>query len=191
MKLLRPAACALGFFVVATALYTIVTAGLGNLLFPREAGGSLIVEGGKIRGSALLGQGFSRPDRFHGRPSAVDYDAAASGASNLGPTSATLSFQIEERWKALVAENGETIAGGRPSELLLASGSGLDPHLSPQAALYQVPRVAKALRLGPDGERDLAALVASMTEGRTFGLLGEARVNVLELNLELGRRYGD
>jgi potassium-transporting ATPase KdpC subunit len=185
----RPALMSLAFFALATALYSLAVTGLGAALFPRQAGGSLVVEAGAIRGSSLLGQAFSRADRFHGRPSAVAYDPASGGASNLGPTSAALAQSVAARRAALLAENGAS-SGEPPDELLLASGSGLDPDISPQAALYQAPRVARALGLGSAGAASLEALVRSRTEGRGLGFMGEPRVNVLALNLELERLYG-
>ena len=187
--LVRPALCSLAFFALVTALYSGAVTGLGAALFPRQAGGSLIVEAGKVRGSSLLGQDFARADRFHGRPSAVAYDPAVGGASNLGPTSAALAQGVAKRRAALLAENGAG-SGEPPDELLLASASGLDPDISPQAALYQAPRIARALGLGSSGEASLEALVKSEAKGRSLGFMGEPRVNVLALNLELERLYG-
>jgi K+-transporting ATPase ATPase C chain len=187
LKLLRPALWTLAFFIATTALYSLAVTGLGAALFPQRAGGSLVPGDGKPRGSFLIGQDSVRPDRFHGRPSAVGYDPEAGGASNLGPTSSALASQIAARRAALVAENG---AGEPPEDLLLASASGLDPEISPRAALYQVPRVAASLGLGADGEAEIRALVAARAKGRPLGFLGEPRVNVLELNLALERLYG-
>ena len=185
----RPALASLVFFALVTALYSLAVTGLGAALFPRQAGGSLVVEAGKVRGSSLLGQDFARADRFHGRPSAVSYDPASGGASNLGPTSAVLAQSVAARRAALLAENGAG-SGEPPDELLLASASGLDPDISPQAALYQAPRIARALGLGSSGEASLEALVKSEAKGRSLGFMGEPRVNVLALNLCLERLYG-
>lgn len=194
MKILRPAFAALGAFTLGTGiLYTLAVCGLARLAFPARAAGSLVRldEGGEVRGSALLGQAFSRPDRFHGRPSASAYDPAAGAPSQLGPTSSALAGLIAARRAAIEAENPDT--GEPPAELLLASGSGLDPQIGPAAALFQVPRIAAALRAaGAPAEVDssLRALVASLTKGRTLGILGEPRVSVLDLNLVLERRFG-
>jgi K+-transporting ATPase ATPase C chain len=185
----RPALVTLAFFALATLVYSLAVTGLGAALFPRQAGGSLVVEAGEVRGSSLLGQDFSRADRFHGRPSAVAYDPASGGASNLGPASAALAQSVAARRAALLAENGAG-SGEPPEELLLASASGLDPDISPAAALYQAPRVARALGLGSSGEASLAALVRSQTRGRVLGFMGEPRVNVLALNLSLEGLYG-
>lgn len=188
-SLVKPAFYSLVFFVAATVLYSLAVTGIGAAFFPMEAGGSLVVESGVVRGSYLIGQSFERPDRFHGRPSAVGYDPQASGASNLGPTSAALATKVAERRAALVAENGAG-AGEPPEDLLFASGSGLDPDISPRAALYQVPRIAASLGLGRVEEEKLAALVEARTKRRTLLFMGEPRVNVLELNLDLERLYG-
>jgi K+-transporting ATPase ATPase C chain len=177
--------------VVTTALlggiYPLAVTGLAHWLFPAQANGSLIHVGGKVIGSRLIGQSFSSPAYFHSRPSAAGpqgYDPMDSGGSNLGPTNRRLIESVEKLARKLRAENpGVPI----PVDLVTASGSGLDPDISPAAARFQAPRVARAR--GVSLARILA-LVREHTRGRTFGFLGEPRVNVLELNLALDRLYG-
>ena len=175
--------------VLAGLLYPLAVTGLAQLLFPRQAGGSMVVVDGRCVGSLLIGQQFTSPAYFQGRPSAAGpagYDAGASGGSNLGPTSARLRDRATAEAGRLRLEN-PSAAGPLPAELVAASASGLDPHLSPEAALWQAPRVAAARGV------PLAAVRASVTarvEGRPLGFLGEPRVNVLLLNLDLDRRFG-
>lgn len=170
--------------------YPLVATGLAQVLFPRAANGSWVSdESGRVVGSELLGQGFSEATYFHPRPSAAGkdgWDATSSGGSNLGPTSQKLRQGASEALARLLAEN-PTARGMPPVELVSASGSGLDPHLSPAAVLWQVPRVARARNVG---EERIEALVRSRIEGRDLGILGEPRVNVLLLNLALDRQFG-
>jgi len=172
--------------VLTGLVYPAVVTALAQLIFPRQANGSLIEANGKVAGSELLGQSFARPEYFHGRPSAAGnngYDGTASGGSNLGPTSQKLIDRVREDVKKFHAENpGYT--GPIPADLLTASASGLDPDISPAAAEAQAARVAAARGIGIDKVRQW---IASNTEGRQFGFLGEARVNVLKLNLALDR----
>src|SRR5215467_594669 len=182
---LRPAIVMLVVLSVLTGLvYPAVVTGVAQLVFPRQANGSLIVKDGKVVGSSLIGQPFDDPKYFWGRPSATSpfpYNAASSAGSNQGPTNPALHDAVKARVEALrAADPGNTAPV--PVDLVTASGSGLDPHISPAAALYQVSRVAKARKLDPER---VVQLVAQHTEGRWLGLLGEPRVNVLALNLAL------
>jgi potassium-transporting ATPase KdpC subunit len=185
---LRPTLVLLLVFTVLTGLvYPLVLTGAAKLVFPRQAEGSLIVQGGSVRGSRLIGQPFSAPGYLWGRLSAtapVPYDAAASTGSNLGPLNPALFDAARARIAALRAAD-PAARGPVPVDLVTASGSGLDPHVSPAAAEYQLARVARARGLTPG---EVRAIVRRHTEGPTLGALGEPRVNVLEVNLELDAR---
>ena len=176
--------------VLTGVLYPLATTGIAQLLFPRQAQGSLVTdEKGRVVGSELIGQAFSQPWYFQPRPSAAGekgWYAAASSGSNLGPTSRKLRDRVRAEIARLRRENPDA-EGAVPGELVTASASGLDPHLSPPAALWQVPRVARARGVAPERVR---TLVESQLEGRDLGLLGEPRVNVLRLNLALDRQLG-
>jgi K+-transporting ATPase ATPase C chain len=194
LKEIRPALVILVVLTAITGLaYPLAMTGIAGVLFPDQAEGSLIVKDGTVIGSALIGQEFKEDKYFHGRPSATSapdpadatktvsapYNAANSSGSNLGPTSQALHDRIKEDVDKLKAENP---AAAVPVDLVTTSGSGLDPDISPEAALFQVPRVAKARGVGEEGVR---RLVNEQTRGRFAGLLGEPRVNVLALNLAL------
>jgi K+-transporting ATPase ATPase C chain len=171
--------------VVCSGVYPLIVYGLGQALFHDKANGSLIVDqSGNVRGSKLLAQGFTDPRYFHPRPSAAGngYDAANSGASNLGPTSQKLEDTIKDRIAAYRSENGLNENQPVPADAVTASGSGLDPHISLQNAELQIPRVAKART---SDEQRVRTLVRQYTDGRDLGFLGEPRVNVLNLNIAL------
>lgn len=176
--------------VVTGLVYPLAMTGLAQVLFPHHASGSLVTdEKGQVVGSELIGQAFTRPGYLWPRPSAAGadgYDAAASSGSNLGPTSQKLRDRIGAEIARLTEANPDA-SGPIPADLVTASASGLDPHLSPAAALWQMPRVAKAR--GVAAERVRAVIEANI-EGRTFGVLGEPRVNVLLVNLALDRQFG-
>jgi K+-transporting ATPase ATPase C chain len=175
--------------VLTGIAYPLAVTGIARALFPRQAGGSFVADGrGRVVGSELLAQGFDGPAWFQPRPSAAGrgYDAQASSGSNLGPTSRRLQEQAAARLEALRSANPDA-PGAPPVELVTASASGLDPHLSPAAALWQAPRVARARGVAPARVR---ALVEEHLQRRDLGLLGEPRVNVLLLNLALDRRLG-
>jgi len=182
---LRPALMSLLLLTLITGVaYPLVVTGIAQVVFPYQANGSLIVKDGKVVGSALIGQPFDDPKYFWGRPSATStfaYNAGSSSGSNLSPTNPALISAVQGRVDTLRAAD-PTNKAAVPVDLVTASGSGLDPHISPAAALYQVSRVARERKLSPDAVR---TLVERDTEGRFWGLLGEARVNVLALNLAL------
>jgi potassium-transporting ATPase KdpC subunit len=196
LKEIRPAIIILILLTLITGLaYPLAMTAIAGVIFPKQAAGSLVERDGKVVGSALIGQEFKSEKYFHGRPSATTatdpadstktvpapYNAANSGGSNLGPTSKALNDRVKEDVDKLKAENPN---GTVPIDLVTTSGSGLDPDISPEAALFQVPRIAKARNMPEDRVRQL---VTENTAGRLAGLLGEPRVNVLALNLALDR----
>ena len=185
MNLIRHIVTAVLMTIVTTVLlglvYPLVITGLAQVLFPDQANGQLITRDGRVIGSRLIGQTFSSAKYFHSRPSAASsgYDATSSSGTNLGPTSKKLIDAVAANVEAAQKDN----PGVRvPVDLVTSSASGLDPHISPAAARFQVPRVARERHMS---EADVQALVGQFTEGRQWGVLGEPRINVLELNLAL------
>ena len=194
LREIRPAIVVLVALTLITGLaYPLAMTGIAEVIFPKQAQGSLIEQNGTVVGSALIGQVFTSDKYFHGRPSATTapdpndstktvpapYNAANSGGSNLGPSNKALIDRVQGDIDTLKKENPNAPV---PQDLVTTSASGLDPHVSPEAALFQVPRIAKARNLPEDRVRQL---VVDNTEGRLFGFLGEPRVNVLQLNLAL------
>ena len=173
--------------VVFGLIYPLVVTGIAQVLFPNKANGQLIQANGKIVGSAIIGQAFTGPGYFHSRPSAAGmgngYDPTSSGGSNLGPTNKMLIDRVSASVKSLQTENPSAPI---PVDLATTSGSGLDPDITPAAADFQVPRIAKERSMT---EADVRQLIAAHTEGREWGFLGEAHVNVLQLNLNLDRAH--
>jgi len=168
--------------ILTGVIYPLVITLAGELLFPTQANGSLVTKGGAVVGSSLIGQANDDPAYFWNRPSAIDYNPLPSGGSNLAPTSATLQTVVEERATAIRAANDLPEDAAIPQDLLFASGSGLDPHISPDAARLQIARVAEARGLGI---AQVTELVEKAIEPPQFGILGQPRVNVLLLNLAL------
>lgn len=169
------------FTLITGLLYPLAMTGIGQILFPAQAGGSLVTYNGKVIGSKLIGQQFVSAKYFHGRPSSAGngYDATNSSGSNFGPTSKALVKRISSDAAKLHAENpGVPI----PVDLITSSASGLDPDITPAAALFQVPRIAKARNISP---QSLDGLIQANTEGRLFGIIGEPHINVLKLNMAL------
>jgi K+-transporting ATPase ATPase C chain len=190
LKELRPALVSFALLTLVTGfIYPFAVTGIAQVLFPYQANGSLIVENGKAVGSMLIGQPFNDPGHFWGRPSAtgpMPYNALGSSGSNLGPTNPALLDAVKARVQALRdADPGNSLPV--PVDLVTASGSGLDPHISPAAAEYQVRRIARVRGLSEEAVRNL---VAKQGEGRQWGLLGEPRVNVLQLNKALDSLLG-
>ena len=189
MNLVRNLMIAVLMTIVTTLLlgiaYPLLVTVLAQAIFPDNANGQLLVRNGRVIGSQIIGQSFSSPEYFHGRPSAAGTgdDAANSGGTNLGPTNKKL---LEAVTMSVATARKENRTATVPIDLVTSSASGLDPHISPASALFQVPRVARARRVS---ESDVRSLVESHIEGRQLGLLGESRVNVLLLNLALDERY--
>lgn len=189
-KQLWPAiAMTLVFCVITGLIYPGVVTGLAQVLFPRQASGSLVTVNGRVVGSALIGQPFTRPEYFHPRPSAAGsgYDATASGGTNKGPTDAKLADTLIAQSVDSAIKNDGAIKGQIPADMVTSSASGLDPDISPANARLQVPRVARARGVS---EALVAAVVATHIQGRQFGFFGEPRVNVLLLNIAVDSAFG-
>ena len=178
-------------FLVMTAitgiLYPLGITAIGQVIFPHQANGSIIKDGDKLIGSKLIGQKFTSDKYFWGRPSACDYGTVASGASNLGPTSKALKDAVEERKKDFIKKNSLAENTTIPKEMLFASGSGVDPHVSVETVKLQVERVVTARKFGNDKKEILVTLIDKVTEKPQFGILGETRINILLLNQELDK----
>lgn len=184
LALLRPAFASVGLFTLLLGLaYPLTITGVAQAAFPWQANGSLVRHQGEVVGSVLVGQAFKDDAYLQGRPSAVDYDASGSGASNLGPTNPDLIAETMAHAGAWRASTGEAVV---PADAVTASASGLDPHVSPENALAQAPRIARARGAPVEAVRDV---IADQVEGRTFGVLGQPRVNVLETNLALDAAF--
>lgn len=178
-------------FAVLTVLcgvaYPLFITGVAQVVFPAKANGSLIVLDNKVIGSELIGQKFDSIIYFSSRPSATDYNPLPSGGSNLGPTSSKLKQLVIDRTSQFIESNQLSASENIPSEMLLASASGLDPHISPKAALLQVGRIAKARQFNEQQKQQLEKVIADQTESPQFSFLGETRINVLVLNLALDK----
>jgi K+-transporting ATPase ATPase C chain len=173
------------FTVLCGVIYPLLITGIAQSVFPGKANGSMIVVDNKVVGSELIGQKFDSASYFQSRPSAVDYNPLPSGGSNLGPTSEKLKEQVLARTEQWTKSNPAASAEKIPSEMLFASASGLDPHISPKAALLQVERIASVRNFNTEKKQHLVKLVSDLTEKPQFSILGESRVNVLKLNLAL------
>jgi K+-transporting ATPase ATPase C chain len=177
----------LAMTILTGVIYPFLMTGIAQLAFPSKANGSLIKMDGKIIGSELIGQKFDSTIYFRGRPSAIDYNPIPSGASNFGPTSDKLKKQVAERRLLFATNNLITDTSAIPKEMIFASASGLDPHISPEAALMQVNRIAVARHFNNEQKEQLLKRIKDMTEPLQFYCLGEPRINVLMLNLELDK----
>lgn len=189
-KQIRPAiVMTLVLCVITGLIYPAAVTGMAQALFPRQANGSLVTVSGRVVGSALIGQPFSRPEYFHPRPSAAGtgYDATASSGTNKGPTDAKLADTLIAQAVDSAVKNDGAVKGRIPSDMVTASGSGLDPDISPANARLQVPRVARARGVP---EAQIAAILARHVQGRQFGFFGEPRVNVLLLNIAVDSAFG-
>lgn len=186
LSLIRPALVSMGFFTLVLGLaYPLLITGVAQIAFPHQADGSLIISRGKVVGSELIGQNFARAEYLHPRPSAAGadgYDASASSGSNLGPLNPDLAKRVEASAEALRSGGATAI----PADAVTASGSGLDPDISPANAFMQVDRIARARGVEP---RLVREIVEAQVIGRTFGVLGQPRINVLKANLALDARY--
>jgi potassium-transporting ATPase KdpC subunit len=175
----------LGMIILTGIIYPFFITGFAQIVFPKKTNGSLFTKDGKIVGSTLIGQKFDSSIYFSSRPSAIDYNPVPSSGSNLGPTSDKLRTQMTERRKAFVMINSVKDTTTVPKEMIFASASGLDPHISPEAAFLQMERVAASRNFNETQKQDLQQLIKNKTEKPQFSLLGEPRINVFELNLAL------
>jgi len=182
---------ALKFFLAMTILtgilYPLLMTGVAQIAFPSQANGSLILKDGKIIGSELIGQKLDSTIYFWSRPSAIDYNPIPSGASNYGPTSKALKKQVEDRRVTFASRNSITDSGTIPLEMIFASASGLDPHISPKAAIMQVGRIVKVRQFDAAKKQQILNVITKLSEGPQFSFFGDDRINVLDLNLELDK----
>ena len=178
------------FTVLCGIAYPLFITGIAQLVFPAKANGSLIVRDNKVVGSELIGQKFDSEIYFWSRPSATDYSAMPSSGSNFGPTSSKLKQLVADRTAQWIKSNPTSEAKKIPSEMLLASASGLDPHISPKAALLQVDRIVKVRNLDDNQKQQLLKIISELSESPQFSFLGDERINVLALNLELNKLDG-
>lgn len=175
--------------ILTGIIYPLMMTGITQVVFPKKANGSLIVKDGKLLGSRLIGQKFDSIIYFSSRPSAIDYKPVPSSGSNLGPTSDKLKIQLTERRKEFAILNSVTDSSEIPIEMLFASGSGLDPHISPEAAFIQLNRIAASRNYNDIQKKKLQELIQSLVENPQFSLLGEPRINVFELNLAMDNKF--
>lgn len=175
------------FTILLGLIYPLLITGIAQLTFPEKANGSLIIQDNKVIGSELIGQKFDTIIYFSSRPSATGYNLLPSGGSNLGPTSSQLKQQVADRTTLWVKSNPTSDPENIPAEMLFASASGLDPHISPIAALFQVDRIADVRKLNSEQKQKLLLSIKELSEAPQFGFLGEARINVLLLNIELDK----
>jgi len=173
--------------ILTGIIYPFFMTGVAQITFPGKANGSLILKDGKIIGSELIGQKFDSTIYFWSRPSAIAYNPIPSGASNFGPTSKALKKQVDDRRAAFATSNSITDSGTIPLEMIFASASGLDPHISPKAALMQVDRIVKVRQLDAEKKQQILNVITKLSEAPQFLILGENRINVLALNLELDK----
>jgi K+-transporting ATPase ATPase C chain len=173
--------------VLCGVIYPLFITGIAQVIFPAKANGSLIMQGNKIIGSELIGQKFDSIIYFSSRPSATEYNPLPSGGSNMGPTSSKLKQLVADRSALFIESNQLSESENIPSEMLMASASGLDPHISPKAALLQVGRIAKARQFNEEQKQQLVKVITDQTESPQFSFLGEVRINVLVLNLALDK----
>jgi len=184
---------ALKFLLAMTILtgivYPLLMTGVAQIAFPSQANGSMILKDGKVIGSELIGQKFDSIIYFWSRPSAIGYNPIPSGASNFGPTSKALKKQVDDLRKAFATSNSIADNGSIPLEMIFASASGLDPHISPKAALLQVDRIVKSRQFETEKKQQILNIITKLSEGPQYSFFGDDRINVLDLNLELDKLY--
>ena len=173
--------------IITGVIYPLIITGFAQIFYPAKANGSIIVKSGKQIGSKLIGQQFSSDKYFWSRPSAIGNNPMPSGGSNYGPTSDTLKKLVEDRWNTFTIKNGLSSGTAVPTDMLFTSASGVDPHISPQSAILQVNRISNFRKFNEQQKEKLINLITGLTEKPQFGVLGDARINVLTLNLALDK----